>query len=188
MPKEEAMKSVIAVVLLLVTAGTAWGFDPESGCVACHGNQGKMKELGAEAMYLDPARVDQEVNMQGKPTCVDCHLGDPKALDKEAAHQGVLRPFLVGAGKKLKGEAISREAAGAIQPLKPKGEGMNSMLPKGDPQKLEQACTAGCGVGAELRFIQKNGELAAKSPEAVLRQDLKFAPIYGLNQGKKLSH
>jgi hypothetical protein len=27
----------------------------------------------------------------------------------------------------------------------------------------------------------------AESPEAVLRQDLKFAPIYDLNQGKKLS-
>jgi len=53
--------------------------------------------------------------------------------------------------------------------------------------KLEQACTAGCGVGAELRFIQKNGELMPESPEAVLRQDLKFAPIYDLNQGKKLS-
>ena len=53
--------------------------------------------------------------------------------------------------------------------------------------KLEQACTAGCGVGAELRFIQKNGELVAKSPEVVLRQDLKFAPIYDLNQQKKIS-
>jgi hypothetical protein len=53
--------------------------------------------------------------------------------------------------------------------------------------KLEQACTAGCGVGAELRFIQKNGELAAKSPEAVLVQELKFAPVYDLNQGKKLT-
>jgi hypothetical protein len=52
--------------------------------------------------------------------------------------------------------------------------------------KLDTACTAGCGVGAELRFIQKNGELVDKSPEAVLRQDLKFAPIYDLNQGKKL--
>jgi len=53
--------------------------------------------------------------------------------------------------------------------------------------KLDTACTAGCGVGAELRFIQKNGELAAKSPEEILQQDLKFAPIYDLNQGKKLS-
>lgn len=53
--------------------------------------------------------------------------------------------------------------------------------------KLEQACTAGCGVGAELRFIQKNGELMARSPEQVLRDELKVTPIYDLNQGKKLS-
>ena len=53
--------------------------------------------------------------------------------------------------------------------------------------KLDQACTAGCTVGAELRFIQKNGELVAKSPEEILRQDLKFAPIYDLNQQKKIS-
>ena len=53
--------------------------------------------------------------------------------------------------------------------------------------KLEQACTAGCGVAAELRFIQKDGELVAKSPEEVVRVDLKFAPIYDLNQQKKIS-
>ena len=53
--------------------------------------------------------------------------------------------------------------------------------------KLDQACTEGCGVGAELRFIQKDGELLTQSPEAFLRQDLKFAPIYDLNQRKKLS-
>jgi hypothetical protein len=53
--------------------------------------------------------------------------------------------------------------------------------------KLDTACTAGCGVGAELRFIQKNGELVAQSPEKVLMHDLKFAPTYDLNLGKKLS-
>ena len=62
------------------------------------------------------------------------------------------------------------------------------MLFRSAKSKLEQACTAGCGVGAELRFIQKNGELVAKSPETVLGQELKFAPIYDLNQGKKLPH
>lgn len=51
--------------------------------------------------------------------------------------------------------------------------------------KLDQACTAGCGVGAELRFIQANGELVNQSPEKVL-QDLKVAPIYDLNRQKKL--
>ena len=53
--------------------------------------------------------------------------------------------------------------------------------------KLDTACTAGCGVGAELRFIQKDGELVAKSPEEVLQVDLKFAPIYDLNRQKKIS-
>jgi hypothetical protein len=53
--------------------------------------------------------------------------------------------------------------------------------------KLERACQDGCEVSAELRFIQKNGELLAKSPEKVLRGDLKFAPIYDLNQQKKIS-
>ncbi len=53
--------------------------------------------------------------------------------------------------------------------------------------KLDTACTAGCGVGAELRFIQKDGELVGKSPEEVLRVDLKFAPIYDLNRQEKIS-
>jgi len=52
--------------------------------------------------------------------------------------------------------------------------------------KLDTACTAGCGVSAELRFIQKDGELVAKSPEEVLRVDLKFAPIYDLNRQEKI--
>jgi hypothetical protein len=52
--------------------------------------------------------------------------------------------------------------------------------------KLEQACQEGCGVESELRFIQKNGELLNQSPEQFLRQELKFAPIYDLNQRKKI--
>jgi hypothetical protein len=52
--------------------------------------------------------------------------------------------------------------------------------------KLDQAWADGCGVGAELRFIQQDGELLTKSPEAVLLQELKFTPIYDLNRGQKL--
>jgi hypothetical protein len=60
--------------------------------------------------------------------------------------------------------------------------------PEYDPtkSKLEQARRHGCGVGAELRFIQKNGELLTQSLENFLRHDLKFAPIYDLNQRKKI--
>lgn len=52
--------------------------------------------------------------------------------------------------------------------------------------KLEKACKKGCGFTAELRYIQTNGELATKSPEAVLRDDLKVAPVYDLNLEEKL--
>jgi hypothetical protein len=64
---------------------------------------------------------------------------------------------------------------------------------KADPQfgaaksKLEKACQEGCGVGAELRFVQKDGELVARSPEEHLMVELKFAPVYDLNQQKKIS-
>jgi hypothetical protein len=53
--------------------------------------------------------------------------------------------------------------------------------------KLEKACQDLCGAGAELRFIQKNGELLNQTPEKYLLQDLKFSPIYDLNQQKKIS-
>jgi hypothetical protein len=54
--------------------------------------------------------------------------------------------------------------------------------------KLEQACKEGCGFTAELRYIQKDGELqTAKSPETVLREDLKVAPLYDLNLQKNLA-
>jgi len=53
--------------------------------------------------------------------------------------------------------------------------------------RLEQACQNGCGVVAELRFIQKNGELLNLPLENYLLQDLKFAPRYDLNQQKKVS-
>ncbi len=61
--------------------------------------------------------------------------------------------------------------------------------PEPDPakSKLEQASHDGCGVGAELRFIQRDGELLNQSLEQFLRRDLKFAPIYDLNLHKKIS-
>jgi len=64
---------------------------------------------------------------------------------------------------------------------------------KAEPQfgpamsKLDQACKDGCGVGAELRFLQIDGELLTRSPELVLLGDLKFTPIYDLRQQKLLS-
>lgn len=64
---------------------------------------------------------------------------------------------------------------------------------KAEPQygqaqsRLEQACREGCAFTAELRYIQRNGELVTKSPEVVLKEELKFAPLYDLNLQQKLS-
>lgn len=63
---------------------------------------------------------------------------------------------------------------------------------KAEPQygstksRLDQACKDGCGVGAELRFLQQDGELLNRSPEEVLRRELKVTPIYDLKLGKKI--
>ncbi len=157
------MKKVSMMVLVLLSAaGMAWGFDAGSSCVGCHSDRAKLKELGAEAMYLDPAQVDREVGMQGKPTCIDCHLGDPKATDKAAAHKGMLAPFLVAAGKNHKGQAVSREAVGALQPLVPKGSGMTSMVPKGDPKKLE---AAGIKKVVGIHWHDRDQETLAYAPK-----------------------
>lgn len=61
--------------------------------------------------------------------------------------------------------------------------------PEYDPTKsrLAKACQEGCGIGSELRFIQKDGELLNQSLEKFLYQDLKFVPIYDLSQQKKIS-
>lgn len=113
-----------------------------SSCINCHGNAARMQELGAEGMYLDPAQVAAEVGMQGKPACTDCHLGDAAAPDKASAHRGMLTPFVIAAGKQLKGEALSRSAAGALTPLVPQGEGMAAMIPKGNAEALNAAGAA----------------------------------------------
>ena len=156
------VRVAVTIVTVFLTAVASWGFDAGSSCVTCHGDKAGMKALGAESMYLDPAQVDREVAMQGKPSCVDCHHGNPAAREKEASHTGMLRPFLVGVGKKLKGEAISREDAGAMQPLVPNGKGMSSMIPKGDPKKLE---AAGANKIVGLQWHDRDRETMAYSPK-----------------------
>jgi hypothetical protein len=87
---------VMIVVAALMLAVEAIAFKPDSGCVVCHGDRQRMRALGAESMYLDPAQVDHDLNMGGRPSCSDCHLGDPGTLDKERAHAGMHTQILKG--------------------------------------------------------------------------------------------
>lgn len=151
----------LAMVAILATATAAWGFDAGSQCVICHSDKSKTKALGAEGLYLDPAQVDRETGMEGA-TCVDCHLGDGSQSTKEAAHRGMPRPFVVAVGPKVKGEALSRETAGALQPIAPRGEGIDRMIPKGDPVKLK---AAGALAVIGIQWHDRDPETLAYSPE-----------------------
>lgn len=135
------MPAITAIVIMftLIAFSPTFAFDPESSCVRCHGNLEKMKTLGWESMYLDPAQVDREVGMKGSPTCTDCHMGDPAAMEKDAAHKGLLKPFVMAAGKKVKGEALSRSDIG-LTPLVPRKQGspMGGMVPKGEQELLKK--------------------------------------------------
>jgi hypothetical protein len=52
---------------------------------------------------------------------------------------------------------------------------------------LEQAAQNGFLVGAELRFVEINGDLSLKKPEELLIGELKWQPIYDLKQGKAVT-
>jgi hypothetical protein len=52
---------------------------------------------------------------------------------------------------------------------------------------LEQAAQNGFLVDSELRFVEVNGDLTLKKPEAILIEELKFQPIYDVKQGKAVS-
>ena len=47
-------------------------------------------------------------------------------------------------------------------------------------EKIEQASAAGFPIAGELRFIERDGELVTRSPEEVLRGELKVVPAYDL--------
>jgi len=56
----------------------------------------------------------------GGITCVDCHMGNNKSMDKDEAHKGMPRPFYAAIGKNYKYEAVGREVTG-YAPIMAKG-------------------------------------------------------------------
>jgi hypothetical protein len=53
-------------------------------------------------------------------------------------------------------------------------------------KRLERAAADGMTVGSELRFVAVDGELSPGSPEKLLQDENKLAPLYDLVAGKKL--
>ncbi|KIH75686.1 hypothetical protein SAMN05660860_03081 [Geoalkalibacter ferrihydriticus] len=99
-PKASVAGLLFLLAVLLAPAVAALAYDPASSCVACHGDRERMRALGAESMYLDPQRLDEQIGMGGVPTCVDCHLGNPRAFDKDRAHAGMFEAVLPLSGRR----------------------------------------------------------------------------------------
>ena len=112
------MKKLLALLLVFTVLH---GYDAKSSCVKCHSNKELLKKLGAPQMYMDPAQVDKEVNMNGVPKCVDCHLGNNKTMDMKKAHKGMLKPFYAAIGKTLKYQYVDRSVTNYDRIL-PKGK------------------------------------------------------------------
>jgi hypothetical protein len=130
-------KYLLLSLFLLFSAVLSYGYDPDSTCVKCHSDKKLLEKLGFPQMYLDPAEVDKEVNMEGAPTCVDCHLGNNQTMDKDEAHKGMPKPFYAAIGKEHKYEAIGREVTN-YAPIQPKGEDRTKLLLRKPTKEAEQ--------------------------------------------------
>lgn len=155
------MRKAILLIFVLMFAVTAFAYDSESTCVRCHGDEVMMQELGFPQLYLDPAKVDEEVNMGGI-SCVSCHLGDNTALNKDDAHKDMPRPFYAAAGKNYKYQAMGREITN-YDPIQPKGDNRTKVLiRKPDP---EMAKELGIKKIIQLFYHDHDPETMAYSPE-----------------------
>ncbi|UOD34933.1 cytochrome c3 family protein [Deferribacteraceae bacterium V6Fe1] len=121
------MKKILFCFIFIFTCSMVMAYDPDSSCVKCHSDKQALEKLGYPQMYLDPTEVDKEVNMEGVPTCVDCHLGNNQTMDKDEAHKDMPRPFYAAVGKNHKYEAVSREVTN-FDPIQPKGDDRTKLL------------------------------------------------------------
>ena len=96
------MKKIIALLALMLTAGTTFGaaqISPSGkpGCLACHDGVEDIRD-DASAMMLQIKAIGAA---NGDPEgCVTCHGGDPKGTTVEAAHKGSPKGLKDGNGPK----------------------------------------------------------------------------------------
>lgn len=159
------MRRSLLFLILILFSVSAYAYEADSTCVQCHGDEIMMKELGYPQLYLDPAEVDEEVNMGGI-SCVSCHLGDNTALDKNEAHKDMPRAFYAAAGKNHKYQAVGREITN-FDPIQPKGTDRTKvLLRKPDP---EMAKEQGIKKIIQLFYHDRDPETMAYSPEIAMK-------------------
>lgn len=159
------MRKVILLLMVTMLSLTAFAYEEDSTCVRCHGDEAMVTELGFPQMFLDPAEIDEEVNMGGI-SCVSCHLGDNTQLNKDDAHKGMPKPFYAAIGKNHKYQAVGREITN-YDPIQPKGKNRTKvLLRKPDPKLAKEL---GIKKIAQLYYHDHDPETMAYSPEIAMK-------------------
>ncbi len=125
------MRPLLVVVLFLqfvvitATLGYRRWMDTSDGCIRCHSDRKKLKELKAEWAYVTLEDVRKQ-SRHPNITCRDCHLGNGRTDEPEEAHRGMLKMLIVGED----GSILSREE-GYPGPLRESGDDeMFALMPK----------------------------------------------------------
>lgn len=129
----EVLGRPLALALLLAQFGLAVVFaagyhagQSSDGCLYCHADKDRMRKAGYPQFFITQAQVEKESRMPGVK-CRDCHLGDGRSRDKDAAHKGMLKLIV------LDGDLNAVPRKGLIDKLIPTGDNrMYAMLPKID--------------------------------------------------------
>jgi len=163
---EDAMNRYFILFLLVLFASvSAQAYDKDSSCVKCHGDKKSMEKLGYPQLYLNPDKVEEEVNM-GDINCVDCHLGHSDKMDKDQAHKDMPRPFYAAIGKNHKYQAVGRDITN-YAPIEPKGDvRFKKLLRKPDPEKAKKL---GVKRIIQLFYHDHDKKTMAYSPDVAMK-------------------
>ncbi|MDD2541265.1 MAG: cytochrome C, partial [Desulfuromonadaceae bacterium] len=80
----------IPLMMLVLLPASAYAAD---SCRDCHENSRKMASLGYGHFVVTQIEVEAQSHMPAG--CSECHLGNPQASEKDAAHQGMARLLVV---------------------------------------------------------------------------------------------
>ncbi len=92
-PKGVIIALIIVVGVVLSLSYRVWN-NSSVECVRCHADKDKMERLKASWAYVTDEIVQRE-SRHPHILCRDCHLGNGRAKEKDAAHKGMLRMLIV---------------------------------------------------------------------------------------------
>lgn len=83
-----------ALIVITFAGYHAWSRS-SAECVRCHADAQKMRDLRHPEFYVTQGMVEDQSN-HPFVGCIECHLGNGRARDKDRAHADMLRMLIVG--------------------------------------------------------------------------------------------